>query len=157
MGMCASVQAPGALRASHVMCSTERKRCHSESPFLMKAVTDKISSYLKPKQDILEVCNWKGHEREDISDLHYSVAAFVCARAMLPGAASQALFLRVTSSQCSGGRVEPQTPHSSAQRSAVLLGAAAQGCVLGLDVAVWEHMASWCCSGGAAALGLSPQ
>lgn len=36
--------------------------------------------------------------------------------------------------------MQPQTPHSSAQSSAVLLGAAAQGCVLGLDVAVLEHM-----------------
>lgn len=67
--------------------------------------------------------------------------------AALPGAPSQALFLLVSSSQCSGSRMQPQTPHSSAQRSAVLLGAAAQGCVLGLDVAVLEHVVGWCCSG----------
>lgn len=68
-----------ALKTTQVMCSIKRKCCRSESPFLLKAITDKISGYLRPKQDILEACNWERHEREDASVLHSSVAAHVCA------------------------------------------------------------------------------
>lgn len=57
----------------------------------MKAVIDKISSYLRPKQDILDVCNWKRQERKDISVLHSSVAACVCA---LPRSQGQQARLR---------------------------------------------------------------
>lgn len=66
-----------ALRTTQVICSIERKCCHSESPFLLKAVTDKINSYLRAKQDILEVCNC--NEREGIPSLHSRGAACVCA------------------------------------------------------------------------------
>lgn len=128
-----------ALRTAQVMCSVKKKCCHSESPFLLKAVTDKISSYLRTKQDILEVCNWKRHEREGISVLHSDVAGCVCA---------------VLRSQWQRARLPPFV---SPLPSAV-------GAGWNLKLPVPVHRGVLCCWGlqpkvvlrGMAALGLSP-
>lgn len=73
-GLYRHLTAPG---TAQVMCFIKRKSCHSESPFLLKAVRDKITSYLRPKQDILEVSNGKRHKRHSISGLHSGVTPYV--------------------------------------------------------------------------------
>lgn len=54
----------------------------------------------------------------------------------LPEVVSEASVPCVASSQCSSITAKPQTPSFSAQRSAVLLWAAAQGCALVLGIEV---------------------
>lgn len=63
------------LGTEQVMRFIKSKCCHSECPFILKAVRDTISSYLRPVQDILEFCNWKRHKIHSISVLHYVVTA----------------------------------------------------------------------------------
>lgn len=132
-----------ALGAAQVICFIKRKHCHSESPFLLKAVRDNISSYLRPKQDILEVCNWKRLKGHSISGLHSSVTAYICARL-------HSLVLPLPNASGSIGK--PQTHSFYAERRAVLLWAAAQGCVLGHDMGIWQPFAGFSTAGYTEAL-----
>lgn len=79
MGMCASVQAPGSTQdcaQDNTSCVPQKKKVAILN-LHFKAVTDKISNYLRAEQDILEVCNC--NEREGIPSLHSRGAACVCA------------------------------------------------------------------------------
>lgn len=64
-----------ALRTTQVVFHRKKKVAILNLHF--KAVTDKISNYLRAEQDILEVCNC--NEREGIPSLHSRGAACFCA------------------------------------------------------------------------------